>query len=328
MKMKLSSLIFTAGLLISSYAPAATYQKCSTAGCSTEGSAFVWTSYAQTKYPIILAHGMAGFNSIAGLEYFYGISYDLTSNGANVFNTQVASFDSSFVRGEQLLSQVKMIEAITGAPKVNIIAHSQGAQDSRYVAGLIPAQVASVTTIGGVNAGSPVADYVQSLLNNNTPTLSMEIVGTAVNAFFTLVGIASGHEYDQNSIAGLKSLSTSGTAAFNAQFPAGIPTTSCGQGVQLASNGVTYFSWSGTGILTNTLNVADPLLLLTSALISGPSDGLVPQCSSHLGTVIRDNYNQNHVDEINQITGLVDAFSVSPVTLYRDHANRLKNLGL
>ncbi len=328
MKMKLSSLMFAAGLLVSGFATAATYQKCSVSGCTTAGSAFVWTSYAQTKYPIVLAHGMAGFSSIAGLEYFYGIGSDLTSNGANVFETQVASFDSSYVRGEQLRSQVQQILAITGAAKVNIIAHSQGAQDSRYVAGVMPSQIASVTTVGGVNAGSPVADFVQSLLGSNASSLSMEIVGTAVNAFFTLVGVASGHEYDQNSVAALASLSTSGTAAFNAQFPAGMPTTSCGQGVQKASNGVTYFSWSGTGILTNPANVADPLLALTSTLISGASDGLVPQCSSHLGTVIRDNYNQNHLDEINQVLGLVDPFSVSPVTLYRDHANRLKNLGL
>lgn len=328
MKTKLLSLMFTAGLLLSGHSTAATYQNCNVSGCTTGGFAIAWTSYAKTKYPIILAHGMAGFSSILGLEYFYGVSSDLATNGANVFNTQVASFDSSYVRGEQLLSQVRTIEAITGAAKVNIIAHSQGAQDSRYVAGLIPNQVASVSTVGGVNAGSPVADFVQSLVDNNATTLSMEIAGSVVNAFFTLVGVASGHEYDQDSLAGLKALTTAQTAAFNAQFPAGMPTTSCGQGAQKASNGVTYFSWSGTGTVTNVSNVADGLLALTATLVSGPSDGLVPQCSSHLGTVIRDNYNQNHVDEVNQVLGLVDPFSVSPVTLYRDQANRLKNLGL
>jgi triacylglycerol lipase len=328
MKTKLLSLMFTAGLLVSGYSTAATYQNCNVSGCTTGGVAIAWTSYAQTKYPIILAHGMAGFNSIFGLEYFYGVSFDLATNGANVFNTQVASFDSSYVRGEQLLSQVKTIEAITGAAKVNIIAHSQGAQDSRYVAGLYPNLVASVSTVGGVNAGSPVADYVQSLVDNKVAGSVMNVAGSVANAIFQLVGIASGHEYDQNSLAGVKSLTTAQTAAFNAQFPAGVPTTSCGQGAQQASNGVTYFSWSGTGTVTNLANAADSLLALTATKISGPSDGLVPQCSSHLGTVIRDNYNQNHMDEVNQVLGLVDPFSVSPVTLYRDHANRLKNLGL
>ncbi|GAC1378848.1 MAG: triacylglycerol lipase [Aquirhabdus sp.] len=328
MKMKLSSLMFAAGLLVSGFATAATYQKCSVSGCTTAGGAIVWTSYAQTKYPIVLSHGMTGFNSIAGLEYFYGVPTDLTSNGANVFTTQVASFDSSYVRGEQLRSQVQQILAITGAPKVNLIAHSQGAQDSRYVAGVIPSQVASVTTVGGVNTGSPVADVISSLAQTHGLESATGVISSAINAFFTLVGVASGHYYDQSSLAGLASLTTNGTAAFNAQFPGGVPATQCGQGAQLASNGVTYFSWSGTGILTNAANAADPVLAATSLLISGPSDGLVPQCASHLGTVIRDNYNQNHFDEVNQVLGLVDPFSVNPVTLYRDQANRLKNLGL
>jgi triacylglycerol lipase len=29
------------------------------------------------------------------------------------------------------------------------------------------------------------------------------------------------------------------------------------------------------------------------------NDGLVGKCSSHLGTVIRDNYFHNHLDEVN-----------------------------
>ena len=58
------------------------------------------------------------------------------------------------------------------------------------------------------------------------------------------------------------------------------------------------------------------------------NDGLVGRCSSHLGTVVRDNYFQNHLDEVNQILGLVSIFETSPPTLFRDHANRLKNAGL
>ncbi|TMU79380.1 lipase, partial [Bacillus sp. BHET2] len=43
----------------------------------------------------------------------------------------------------------------------------------------------------------------------------------------------------------------------------------------------------------------------------------------HLG-----DYRQNHLDEINHFVGLRDLFSVDPVTLYRQHANRLKQQGL
>jgi len=54
----------------------------------------------------------------------------------------------------------------------------------------------------------------------------------------------------------------------------------------------------------------------------------VGRCSSHLGDVIRDNYFQNHLDEVNQVLGLVSIFESSPASIFRSHANRLKNLGL
>lgn len=150
MKLINNALLLTSGLLLSSAVMAASYQACSTSGCRTAGSTMVLSSYAKTKYPLILAHGMGGFSSIAGFEYFYGIGSDLTRNGAQVFETQVASFDSSYVRGEQLLNQTKQILAITGASKVNLIGHSQGSLDVRYVAGVLPNKVASVTTVGGL----------------------------------------------------------------------------------------------------------------------------------------------------------------------------------
>ena len=152
------------------------------------------------------------------------------------------------------------------------------------------------------------------------------IIAGAVNAFFSLVGIGSGHYYDQDAIAGLNSLTTAGSANFNQRFPAGVPTTACGAGTELV-NGVRYYSWSGTGVLTNVLDPMDYGLAATSLLIPGENDGLVPRCSSHLGTVIRDNYAFNHLDEVNQILGLV-GFLQNPVTPFRTQANRLKNQGL
>ncbi|MCY1556194.1 Triacylglycerol lipase [compost metagenome] len=67
---------------------------------------------------------------------------------------------------------------------------------------------------------------------------------------------------------------------------------------------------------------------ISALLIEGPNDGLVPKCSSHLGIVIRDNYNMNHFDTVNQTFGLVSLFETDPKTTYRQHANRLKLAGL
>jgi len=92
-------------------------------------------------------------------------------------------------------------------------------------------------------------------------------------------------------------------------------------------NGVRYYSWTGTLPLTNVLDASDALLATLSLTFGEANDGLVSACSSRLGKHLGD-YRQNHLDEVNQLLGLRDWFSTDPVTLYRQHANRLKQQGL
>jgi triacylglycerol lipase len=91
-----------AGMLVSSgsvvhaglfdfLAPKASWQNCNVNSCSVGGSTSVTSSYAKTKYPILLAHGMAGFSAVGPLQYWNGITEDLVGNGANVFVAQQAS---------------------------------------------------------------------------------------------------------------------------------------------------------------------------------------------------------------------------------------------
>lgn len=328
-----TSLVCASGLLASGMAAAASanFQLCSTDGCRVGGSATVSSSYAQTKYPLVFANGMAGFSQIGPLDYWYGIPQDLTANGARVFVTQEASFQSSEVRGEQLLNQVQQILAVTGAGKVNLIGHSHGSQSVRYVAGVAPQLVASATGVSGPNTGSPVADVIKGVANiPGLGPLAAPVIASIVNGFFSFVDITSGKAYEQDALAGLDSLTSAGAAKFNASFPGGMPNTStpCAEGVYSA-NGVRYYSWSGTGHFTNVLDPLDAGLAATGlAFGSAPNDGLVGQCSSHLGMVIRDNYNMNHLDTVNQIFGLVSIFEANPVALFRQQANRLKLAGL
>jgi len=278
------------------------------------------SGYTQTKYPIVLAHGLLGFKNLLGVvEYFYQIPEGLTSGGAHVYVTQVTAVQSSQARGEQLLAQVQQILAVTGAAKVNLIGHSQGAQDTRYVAGVRPDLVASVSTVGGVNKGATLADVLQAA---NSP-----ILADLLNAVGELIDVLSGHPSQQDAAAAVASLTTAGSAAFNAQFPAGVPTTACGNGAATA-NGIAFYSWSGTAQLTNAFDISDPILALTSSVYTEANDGLVGRCSSHLGTVIKDDYFYNHLDEVNQALGLVSPFEANPVSVFRAHANRLKNAGL
>ena len=283
-------------------------------------------TYTKTRYPIVLAHGMAGFDSLFGVyEYFYGIPGSLRERGARVYTTTVSQFNTTEARGEQLLDQVETIAAISGAGKVNLIGHSHGGLDVRYVAAVRPDLVASVTSVGSPHKGADLADYLRANISGGSFTES--VLAYFANSLGTVLGLLTGKSNPQDSIAALGSLTSDGLAAFNGTFPAGVPTTACGSGASTV-NGVRYYSWSGTGILTNALDVSDTPMWLTSFYYSEANDGLVGRCSSHLGTVIRDNYFQNHLDEVNQVLGLVSIFESNPKTLFDNHANRLKNLGL
>jgi triacylglycerol lipase len=288
------------------------------------GAAAQAQTYAQTRYPIVLVHGIFGFDSFLGVDYFYGVPGALRSDGARVFVSQVSAANSNEVRGEQLLAEVKNILAITGAAKVNLVGHSQGSPTIRYVAGVAPHLVASATSIGGVNKGSRIADIVRGVAPAGS--ISESLANSITNAFVALINLGSGGtSLPQLPTAALDSLTTAGLAKFNQRFPQALP-SGCGSGAELV-NGVRYFSWAGTMPVTNLLDVADGPIGILSLAFGEPNDGLVAACATRLGTHLGD-YRQNHLDEVNQVVGLVDWWSVNPVTLYRQHANRLKLLGL
>jgi triacylglycerol lipase len=284
-------------------------------------------TYTQTRYPLVLAHGMAGFDTLFGvLDYFYGIDSALASGGAKVYVTHVPSFNSSEARGEALLAQVQDIVARTGCGKVNLIGHSHGGLDVRYVAAVRPDLVASVTTVGTPHKGADLATYLRANVQSGSFTES--VLGFFANSLGTVLGLLSGHTSSQDAIKGLDALTKTGLATYNAKFPAGVPSTSCGQGAATGTNGQRYYSWSGTSVLTNVLDVGDGALKLSSFFYSEDNDGLVGRCSSHFGTVVRDNYWMNHLDEVNQVLGFTNLFESSPKTVFRAHGNRLKNAGL
>jgi len=290
------------------------------------GAFCLWNcSYTKTKYPIVLAHGMAGFDSLFGvLDYWYGLEGALEDGGATVFVTEVSQFNTTQARGEQLLAQVQQILAITGKSKVNLIGHSHGGLDVRYVAAVRPDLVASVTSVGSPHKGAALADYLRANVSGGSFTESA--LAFFANSLGTVLGLLTGSSNPQDAVAALDSLTSAGLASFNATYPQGVPTTSCGSGAS-SVGGVRYYSWSGTGLLTNLLDVSDAPLALTSLVYPESNDGLVGRCSSHLGQVIRDNYFQNHLDEVNQVLGLVSIFESSPTSIFRAHANRLKTAG-
>jgi triacylglycerol lipase len=176
--------------------------------------------------------------------------------------------------------------------------------------------IASVTTVGSPHTiptgGRP--DVIGNLLTNYVGVVSF---------LGNFVDWASGHKDLPEDEAALKAWSEN-TAAFNTRFPAGMPTTPCGSGAELASNGVAYYSVTGNKPKTNGLDPADLLM----AVADIPSDGLVGVCSAAWGKVLRNDYPWNHFDEVNQVLGLLGKGAPDPVAFYRQQVARLKARGL
>ena len=289
--------------------------------------------FTKTRYPIVLAHGLFGWNSVAGVDYFYGIPSALRANGATVYTPQVPAANTSEVRGEALLKYLRGLEATYGHQKFNLIGHSHGSQSVRYVAGVAPELVASVLVVGGPNQGSVIADKILSASG------AIGITNTLASLVNTLTqaagGVIGGDKLggQQDSLGAAISLSTAGAADFNRRFPAGMPNTRCGSGEHFV-NGVYYYSASGTikrSMLVKNIFKFDPSDLafnITKNLFEEDNDGLVSRCSSRWGLVLRDDYDWNHADQMNHVFGNVGFNAPSPVSFYRTHANRLKNMGL
>jgi len=285
-----------------------------------------------TQYPIVLVHGLSGFDDVLFVQYFHQIPGTLKNGRAKVYVPNLSAWDGVEARGEQLLRYIqKHVLPHSGASKVNLVGHSMGSLTSRYVAGVKPGIVASVTSVHGVNYGSHFADFMlNSVLPKDSPLYKSYV--NFMNGLLSTLGkvidfLSTGKSFSQDAFQASYDLSTEGNAKLNKKYPAGALTSSCGNGPEKAGNGVRYYSWGGVGGITN---VADPLdyamAFIGTVTSKGQTDGLVGRCSQRWGKVLRDNYNLNHTDGSNLLfgmTGFTDAKDI-----YENHASRLRNKGL
>ncbi len=256
-------------------------------------------------YPIVLAYGFAGFDDIGPVDYFYDIPPLLTADGHDVFvATGVDSFNDSYTRGAQLLAYVQSVLSQTGAAKVNLIAHSQGGLDARWVAHAAPDSIAALVTIATPHQGTPVADDAVS-----------GVGGPAVmSALEALLGATSpdGGTVPEGFVAAIQQMTSAGAAQFNQQIP--------------NAPGVSYYSIAGRsnlqlgqpdcqaiepGFISNWDPYVDPTgaeFVLTAPLLAGnllnptPNDGLIPVPSARWGTFLGC-VPADHFEEIGQLLG-------------------------
>ncbi|MCX4216409.1 triacylglycerol lipase [Pseudomonas sp. MCal1] len=285
---------------------------------------------ATTLYPVLLVHGLFGFERIGSFELFHDVKQALKAAGVQVFVPHLSAVHDNEVRGEQLLSQIDAVLRGTGATKVNLIGHSQGALSARYAAALAPHKVASVTSVSGPNHGSELADLLrQALIPGCLPETVAQNVATLFSDFLSLL---SGHKkLPHHALAALNALTTVGVGQFNDKYPQGLPKTWGGQGAERV-DGVHYYSWSGVAPKL-TVQPLDPVqgicLALSEYFITEPAqnDGFVGRFSSHLGTVIGSDYPLDHLRSLRRGIGQGNTES-DPIQLYVEHALRLQAANL
>ncbi|KAM3474144.1 hypothetical protein MY8738_008027 [Beauveria namnaoensis] len=281
--------------------------------------------YATPKYPIVLAHGLFGFSELRlvprlpAVQYWHGIQDALRANGATVFATSVPPSSSIAVRAATLADGIVAAQeaqekaCASPPPPVNIIAHSMGGLDARYmISRLLPrpdVQVASLTTIATPHRGSPVADYLVET-DSRSPIHLPQLYALLARA-----GLGT-EAFEQLTTRYM-------TGTFNPETP--------------DVDGVRYFSYGADmKEVPSRLSVFRPPWQVMQDAGEGPNDGLVSVASSTWGEYRGTLVGVGHLDLINwsnrmrwalrEMMGMKRTFNA--VAFYLDIADMLAREGL
>ncbi len=293
------------------------------------------TRYKATKFPIVMVHG---FSAAPGdnLSFNEQIPSSLRGDGDAVFEVTSPPFASSEERARAIAPQLEKILKETGAQKLNLVAHSQGGLDARYLISSLgwADRIASLSMVGTPNRGTGSAEVASKLpagADGALNSLGRELNSHVVHSPMT----------DQVDGRGtINSMTEHGAAKFNAENP--------------DKEGVYYQSWAGVSTMTGHLTDADlakmgpraepakgdphqagfmnPMLYIASMLTHSKAngalnDGAVPEESAkwgdYHGALMAD-----HWGEIGQQTpGDQQRTGFDPVEFYRKMANDLARKG-
>ena len=173
-------------------------------------------------------------------------------NGAKVYYGHQEAWGTVEDNGQILREKIQEILKETGCEKVNIIAHSKGGLDSRYVIsglGMAPF-VASLTTINTPHTGSKLVDFLKKL-----PDKVYWFVCRIIDLYFGRLG-----DKNPNAYAASYQLSHAYAKEFNENYPDA-------EGVYYQS----YASLMKNGLSSKLLCI--PYWVLKA--LDAPSDGLV-----------------------------------------------------
>lgn len=212
-----------------------------------------------TRHPIILLHGIAFRDNMIFSSWGHVPDF-LRRGGALVFLGGLGAWNSYIQNAQSLKTRIAEVLVETGARKVNLIAHSKGGLDARYMISRLGMgdKVASLTTVSTPHRGSAFAD-VATKLTPDEHGLAYGIVD--------LLGKLMGDKGPQSALA-IAELTRANMEKFNAETP--------------DAEGVHYQSF-GTR-MTSLLD--DPLFVPSYEIVKkyeGENDGMVSVSSCQWG---------------------------------------------
>lgn len=300
--------------------------------CLAIGAAAVaMPAHAGPRYPVVLVHGFIGFDNLLGTDYWYGIAGAMEKEGAKVFTSQISPSQTPEYRGEELIKILEQLKTANHVSKFNLVGHSLGGPTVRYVASVRPDLIASATTVGGTNLGSKLADY---MIGNGYISAGnwLDQGGTALLKGLGFLTGYQGNSADINAMVATVAMTRAAAVDFNRRFPEGAPVVQgTPTGSENGSNGVKYFSITGNADgKTNGMDLLDSVVVAPSAKTAFQgieADGLVELESQYWGKHLKT-YPWNHMDEVNQLWGLLGSGAPSPKDVFRSLMQTLQSKGL
>ena len=164
----------------------------------------------KTRYPLFLIHG-AGFRDFKHISYWGRIAKTFEENGATVYTGQQDAWATVEENAATLKNSLMAVMERDGVEKVNIIAHSKGGLEARYMAtalGCAP-WIASITTVSTPHGGSQTVEKLMKL-----PKPIIRFAGFFVDLWFRILGDKNPAFY-----ASCHQFTTSFAAQFNRDVP-------------------------------------------------------------------------------------------------------------
>lgn len=174
-------------------------------------TARIENTICRTRYPVMMVHGIF-FRDWQYLNYWGRIPQALKRNGASVYYGRQQSSLSVADSASELKKEIFRILEETGAPKVNIIAHSKGGLDARYAISCLGMAdyVASLTTVSTPHRGCQFADALLMKL----PNALICFAAKRYNSLFHRLGDSA-----PDFLSGVQNLTAAFCAVFNTTTP-------------------------------------------------------------------------------------------------------------